>query len=288
MLSGLTMRIIMRTLNNDKGSLLVILIIAMTLIAVLGASFVSVVGSKNEAFTFLVNGQKANMIARAGVEWAIRYISDGLINEDSDYYRYKNHLEPANPGLSFAGGSFTVKWTYDPANIANDNIKVDGSFQGITETIMLSNFRQFLKPITLSPTTPPTLNGSRELRVPVIGNNSGIRVNLINLRISDWMLLQKIEINDMNGTRKVFDFTDNLYPVKCSDNGYNPPCLWDSAGIYLGYDTEEEITEAKGLTGHDVINNGESTYIFTFLWNSHGKHTIKFNSPYISTITFTP
>ena len=67
----------MKRFNNDKGSMLVILVIAMTVIAILGAAFVSMVSSKQQGFTLLLNGQRATMIARAGVEWAIRFASEG-------------------------------------------------------------------------------------------------------------------------------------------------------------------------------------------------------------------
>jgi len=71
------MAIIMKSFNNNKGSMLVILIIAMTLMAVLGAAFVSMVSSKQQGFILLLNGHRANMIAKAGVEWAIRFASEG-------------------------------------------------------------------------------------------------------------------------------------------------------------------------------------------------------------------
>jgi len=44
----------MKASNNNKGFALITLVIAMTLIAVLGASFVSMIGSKQQGFTFIL------------------------------------------------------------------------------------------------------------------------------------------------------------------------------------------------------------------------------------------
>lgn len=112
--------------------MLVILIIAMTLIAVLGASFVSFVGSKQQGFTYLLNGHRANMIAKAGVEWAIRFASEG--NDVSDIEN-KNFVwgKPEE-------GSFSTSYNDD-----EDVLTVDGTYQGVKATITLSNFRRYLK-----------------------------------------------------------------------------------------------------------------------------------------------
>ena len=126
------MVIIMKQFNNNKGSMLVILIIAMTLIAVLGASFVSFVGSKQQGFTYLLNGHRANMIAKAGIEWAIRFASEG--NDVSDI-KDKNFV-PNTP----ENGSFSTSYNDD-----EDVLTVDGIYQGVKATITLSNFRRYLK-----------------------------------------------------------------------------------------------------------------------------------------------
>ena len=75
----------------------------MTVIAVLGASFVSIISSKQEGVGYVLKGQQAKMIAKAGVEWAIRYVSDGLSDESSTYY---TNL-PAQPATnkSFGDGA---------------------------------------------------------------------------------------------------------------------------------------------------------------------------------------
>ena len=108
-----------------------VLIIAMTLIAVLGAAFVSMVSSKQKGFTLLLNGHRANMIARAGVEWAIRFASEGNNVNDSDM-----PFDPDDPNE----GSFRTSY-----NEAADVLTVDGTYQGTTQRITLSNFHRYLK-----------------------------------------------------------------------------------------------------------------------------------------------
>ena len=67
----------MKTLSNNKGISLVVLIVAMTLIAILGTSFVSLMSSKQKGFLSQIDSYRALNIANAGVEYAIRYVSDG-------------------------------------------------------------------------------------------------------------------------------------------------------------------------------------------------------------------
>jgi len=141
----------MNRLTNEDGNLLVILIIGIVLISALGVGFVSMVSSKNEGYGFLLNGQRANMIAKAGLEWAIRYISDGLSDKESNYYKNKDHYQPAT-SLPYAGGSFTVKWTYNLSDITNDALEITASFRGAEEKITLTNFRKYLSLVTLPPT----------------------------------------------------------------------------------------------------------------------------------------
>ena len=68
----------MKILFNNKGISLVILLVAMTLITILGTSFVSLMSSKQKGFLYQIDSYRALNIANAGVEYAIRFASDGL------------------------------------------------------------------------------------------------------------------------------------------------------------------------------------------------------------------
>ncbi len=268
-----------------------ILVIAMTLIAVLGASFVSIIGSKNEGFVFIIRGQKANMITKAGVEWAIRYIGEGLLNEDSNYYRNKPHLQPTGTtGSSFADGIFTATWTYNVSNIENDNIKVNGTYQGVTETITLSSFRTYLYPIMLSPTTSPDTNSYNDVYVTVIENQSGIDIEQFDLRIADSpLLLREIWVyNSIDGSKKVFTFSDDKYP-ECDYSSYPNcvrPCICSIYGLLLPDNSYFTIDLLK----HTLRSDAESLYTLRFYpyYLSSHQHSLRFYSTPNTTIMFTP
>ncbi|HOE17802.1 MAG TPA: hypothetical protein PLX02_09155 [Syntrophorhabdaceae bacterium] len=128
--------IIMKSSSRNKGFALITLVIAMTLIAVLGAGFVSMIGSKQQGFTFMLNGHRANMIARAGVEWAIRYASEGT---DASGFSILSSYPTLMFSKNFGEGSFRTSYNDD-----TDVLTVDGTYQGITKTIRLSNFYQYV------------------------------------------------------------------------------------------------------------------------------------------------
>lgn len=301
----------MRMLNNNKGSLIVILVIAMTLIAVLGASFVSIVSTKQEGFTLLLNAQKANMVARGGVEWAIRFASYG---EDTN----NNSIFFSNPTLTFtknivygvpAEGAFSTNYDYGTGILT-----VNGTYQGVTETITLSNFRQYLSPITLyadasiaDASRKPSYRSTnrRFLDVPVMVNDANITVSQINLLTNyNGMILRYID--DPAGLR-IFDYLDSYnnplsnYP-NCNYWSTNTPChyedwvwdsgwSWKSTGLLLK--SSPNVTELKPP---DLIANtlGFSANNYTFIFRDPTLspaplHTIVFNPTTIrSEIHFRP
>jgi hypothetical protein len=280
------MVIIMKSSNN-KGFALIILIIAMTLIAVLGASFVSMIGSKQQGFTFILNGHRANMIARAGVEWAIRYVPDGLSDTTNTYY---TNL-PAQPATnkSFAGGTFSVGWNCDILNIANDYIVVTGLYQGVTETITLSNFRRYLNPITLVPdlSQKPRISGNQFV-VPVVGNNNAdVTVSQIDITIPADRYLQKIQLVNSIETVTVFDYNDSTY-FSTRPCGPNPkPCKEPEQGI--SFTSFIQFDESKGLQQHAVRFDKVNTYYIQFATPPPASCTMKlYPTPWVSEIKFTP
>ena len=174
--------VITKMLSNNKGVSLVILIVAMTLIAILGASFVSFMGVKQRGFLHQLDSYRALNIANAGVEYAIRYISDGL----SDTTDPNNNFfsDPtATVNRSFAGGVFAFTYYHDydtNGNINDSTLLVRAGYPQTNplskREIKLSNFRRYLNPITLVPSTPslpsipPSISGN-DIVIRVISNN---------------------------------------------------------------------------------------------------------------------
>ena len=158
-LAGHLTVIIMKQFNNNSGSMLIILIIAMTLIAALGASFVAIVSSKQQGFTLLLNSHRADMIARAGVEWAIRFADEGNdVNGD-------RNLVPGKPDE----GSFSASYN-DTTNV----LTVDGTYQGITARTTLSNFPQYLRsdvslPLSMASFKPVESQAGKSITVKPTG-----------------------------------------------------------------------------------------------------------------------
>lgn len=278
---------------NDKGSMLVILVIAMTLIAVLGASFVSIVGSKQEGVTYVLKGQQAKMIAKAGVEWAIRYVSDGLSDTSSTYYT-SLPTQPAT-NKSFGDGSFSVTRNYNLSNISSDYIDVTSSFQGVSETIRLSRFRRYLNPLTLSPSQAPYRSGYY-VYVPLAGNHSsGSSVSQLDLTVSNsGGYLYRIWLNNSStgGWSVIFYFNSSTFSP-CSAS--SPPCLDNTGftqGIRLPSGVPVVLDSSKGLVTRNVVPDEVNTYVLEFYSSSttpSGQYTFKpYTSPVPSELKFTP
>lgn len=282
----------MRTLSDERGSLLVILIIAMTVIAVLGAGFAYIVGSKHEGFSGLVNAQKANMVARGGVDWAIRYASFGTdANSNSIFF--------SNPTLAFsnkelipgepAKGSFATSYSY-----GSDTLTVNGTYQGTTETITLNNFRRFLSYLTLQPGNNPAYASNRHYLVVPVAINADVTVSRIDLR-TDKQYAYLRYITDPEGV-VVFNYLTSYYNnwySNCNAWYSNPPCharAWDwdesshtyvyrSVGVLLNPTPSSTELTAPNLTAN-TLGFSTGTYRFEFYYEGNspaGLHTIAFN-----------
>lgn len=130
----------MKTLSNTKGVALIILIIAMTLISLLGASMVSIMGAKQRGFVYQMDSYRALNLANAGVEYAIRLISDEASTTSGNFFQNPS----GTISRSFENGSFTANYTY-----ASDLLSVSGSYGNSTKQIKLTNFRRYIDPLTL-------------------------------------------------------------------------------------------------------------------------------------------
>jgi hypothetical protein len=131
---------IIKTLSDNRGVALIILVIAMTLIAVIGASFVALVSSKHKGFLYQSDSYRAFNIANGGIEYSIRSISDEASTTSGDFF-----LSPTSAiNRSFAGGAFAASYTY-----ASDLLSVSGSYGGSARQLRLANFRRYIDPLTL-------------------------------------------------------------------------------------------------------------------------------------------
>jgi len=176
----------MRTLSNNRGISLIILVIAMTLIAILGASFVSLVGTKHKGFLYQRDSYRSLNLANAGVEYAIRCISDSLKNTSNTYFQdptvFQTSSNPVVVNMS-ANQSFSFFYKY-----SNDVLSVSGSFGDSKRQISIKNFRRYIDCLTfqydpgvpLSTRRPYYSSGS--IRIPIFNNNNlDIHISGINI-----------------------------------------------------------------------------------------------------------
>jgi hypothetical protein len=287
----------MKTLSNNKGISLVILIVVMTLIAILGASFVSLMGSKQKGFLYQINSYRALNIANAGVEFAIRYVSDGLSDTtDPDNTFFNNPSASITRG--FAGGTFVFTYYHDYNNDGNNNdstVVATGDYPAThpvsRREIRMSNFRHYLRPITLIPVlgNRPRINpiNTAQVFVPIICNNDNtifvtqidITVNAVNV----YLYLYR------DGTN-VFAYDDSGYPA-CGASPTNRCKDIDSFGrqrIYLGNDPASPITFVLLSSGSNNSYVTNIPYTHTLEFSSSpaptGQYTVTFN-PQLSTVS---
>ncbi len=283
----------MKTLFNNKGISLIVLIVAMTLIAILGTSFVSLMSSKQKGFLYQIDSYRALNIANAGVEYAIRCVSDGLSDTSSSYY---SNLPTQSIGNTpFANGSFTIARNYDLSSIANDYIEATGSYGSATRKVRLSKFRRYLNPITLIPDSSQKPSyASNKLIIPVIGNHdAAITVTQIDLTTGvSAMLLHHIDIIGPGGPTRIFDYTSSNYAV-CNPSPV-PPCNLSPFGSSLGILLPSSAIpiSAPNLAASTINPDTTYNYVFEFAVPAPSPrplHTVKFYSaPVASELKFIP
>ncbi len=101
--------VIMKILSNNRGAALVVLIVAMTLIAILGASFVSFMGVKQRGFLYQINSYRALNIANAGVEYAIGCAA-GIYELQTSSTNLSTCMPVVNSEPSVTNLSDTTQW----------------------------------------------------------------------------------------------------------------------------------------------------------------------------------
>jgi hypothetical protein len=162
----------MKTLFNNKGISLVILIVAMTLIAILGASFVSLMSSKQKGFLHQIDSYRALNLANAGVEYVIKYANDETGVYNSTFFSSVQPFALPTKQFSFSGGK---SGTFDASYAFNQSVGIDiltvtGTFGNSTRQVKLSRFRYYaFENITRVPGSSyvPT-NSTNYIVVPII------------------------------------------------------------------------------------------------------------------------
>lgn len=303
----------MTPLNNNRGVALVVLIIAMTLIAVLSTSLVSIVADKNKSMIYAYDGYHASVIADSGVEFAIRYISDGLSNSESEYFKGLE-ADPTgsigymgySPVYKIAGvtkpiGEFRTTRTLKTSNIENDTILVESSYNGgiSVRKVAVKRFRRFLSPITLYPdyaTRPVRRTSPYRIDVRILGNHSNnLSVSKIELMSPGStpgnVYLRQVWALPYSSSIPVFDYTSaavqTAYASRpCTSNP--APCLDSIRGLRL---EKGDFTELMGLTTHTVYpDNNASYYQFVFESAPHlGQYNARLTAgSWTPVLTFTP
>lgn len=259
----------MKTLSNNKGISLVILIVAMTLIAILGASFVSLMSSKQKGFLYQIDSYRALNLANAGVEYAIRYISDNVSDTSSAYFQSLSVNDDIG-AISFADGLFSIRRTFS-STIGNDNIEVTGQYKNSTRVIRLSNFRRYIRALTLvsDPTVSlsnRTINVTSNYSAIQIINNSESSITLNSVQISALFTvpgtkhLKSVYIGNtsVDTTNEVFDGGISGIDIQ-EPPATNPPTI-----LNLGNRSIPNTSNIWLIFEFDSGENPNGSYILTF------------------------
>ncbi len=274
------MDITMTSLSNNRGFALIVLIIAMTIIAVLATSMVSIVVNKNKSMVYSHDGLHASVIADSGAEFAIRYISEGL-SDTSKAYFYDDlpnragsidwkYYSPVykTAGVTVPIGKFRITRTFR-TSIGSDNILVESDYNSgmATRKVRLSSFRRFLSPITFYPDygTRPTRQGA-QIAVRVLGNHdSNLTVSKIEI-VAPTSSVADIYVKYVSlYSNSIFDFSSADAQAAYSSRSCTTtpaPCLDSSKGLKL---LKGSYTELEGVSPHTLyVNNTNSYYQFVF------------------------
>ena len=179
--------VIMKTLSNNKGVALIILIISMTLISLLGAGMVSFMGAKQKSYPFQVNSYRALNISNAGVEYAIRFASDASLADSNNFFLNPTATKTFPTSGTFGGGTFNITYNYNRTNLNQDYIDVVSNYSGINRTVRLRTFRRYVSSITLVPDSSyRPYKADKLVVIPLINNNEnsgGISITSVALSV---------------------------------------------------------------------------------------------------------
>ncbi len=180
----------MRTLSNNHGISLIVLIAIIVALGLLGAGIVSFMGTKHRSYPIQAQSYQAFNIANAGVEFAIRYANDNIVTDPgqdptNDFlhkpYLYipcytTSTLVPECSSyigwrtVTFDNGQFSISYDVDAKTLYSRGVTGMA-----TREVKLTNFIAYLSSGGLS-LVPGTLNEPHQIS----GDNKGIHIPLTN------------------------------------------------------------------------------------------------------------
>lgn len=280
----------MTPLNNSKGVALVVLVIAMTLIAVLATSLVSIVADKNKSMIYAYDGFHASIIADSGAAFAIRYISEGLSDTSKPYFYEDLKNNDGSISWKYYSSVYKLDGVADPigkfkvtrrfrTTIGNDNVVVESDYNHsmATRKVKISYFRRFLNPITFYPDydkRPYRYDAvdSRKIVMPVIGNHDyNLTVSQIDLTMPTAVYLQSISVAGSN----IFNYITDTEPglPSCPEAPATPTalCVDSAKGVWLPASTSSfPTTNHLKLHSHTITANAQNDYVFQFASTAPG------------------
>ncbi|OPY05480.1 MAG: hypothetical protein A4E61_00299 [Syntrophorhabdus sp. PtaB.Bin184] len=307
----------MKTLSgNDRGMSLVVLIVAMTLIAVLGASFVALVASKHKGFQYQRDSYRAINLAHAGIEYASRYVGDGiLLTENTSDFLHSPGSYPNVPVTTIVpdttnlgttqwkrfdfpddGGSFYLSYYLNPSDPDNADtnkvlysVGVSGNAQ---RTVRLKKFLSYASPslaglgkLNIVPGYHPYISG-RYVVVPVINMyDSSLTITSLTFELNSTdnniKHLERIYFNDSSTSVGSSIYQASWYPSVLTDW-----CLWGSPPCYDYVDDsiripDTGVTKTMDLTNSTIGGHYIRWFFFRFGESGtavlRGTYTITFN-----------
>lgn len=142
---GEVLTAIMKILFTNRGLSLVILIIAITLTSLLGATIASVMGAKQKSYPLQAHSYQAYTLAHSGVEFAIRYAydnRDGFNTSSASPYTYIPQTgSPSSPKVIDLGDGKTIELSYlhDTVNHVSKITSI-GRYRTAQRKVELINF----------------------------------------------------------------------------------------------------------------------------------------------------
>lgn len=285
----------MKTLFNNRGISLVVLLVAMTLIAVLGAGFVSLVSMKQRGFLHQRDSYRALNMANAGMEYAIRYISDQLRDTRSQYFQTPGAFQAStSPVIQNMSPNESFSYWYDPAG---DVLKITGSYMNSTRQVNLSNFRSYMDSITLRYDSAPLSvrrprYDSGSIVIP-ISNNNKLNINVFGIDITvpaNEQYLQQMYFSEVPEIH-VYNYQDDIIDNCPKDPSL--PCK-DTVGIRLPASIPTTLVFTEH-TPHSIPGNTRSSFriLFDLPGTFSGTYTVLFRytigtetTPRATSITF--